>query len=94
MKFIQNVIWFCAKCLETWITITSNALAYFLSNLYKKITMNYARKTYSGDVKMNLKAVQTSALDGGEWSVSCSGHFTPANMSVVPITEKAVWGPE
>jgi len=43
---------------------------------------------------MNLKAVQTSALDGGEWSVSCSGHFTPANMSVVPITEKAVWGPE
>jgi len=33
-------------------------------------------KTYWG-VEVYLHSFLTSALDGGEWSTSCSGHFTP-----------------
>jgi hypothetical protein len=33
----------------------------------------------------------TSALDGGEWSVSRLGHFTPGERAPVPIGEEAGW---
>jgi len=43
-------------------------------------------KTYGG-VKVQLHAFLTLALDGGEWSTSCSSRFTPGEKSPVPIGE-------
>jgi hypothetical protein len=34
----------------------------------------------------------TSALDGGEWSASCLGRFTPGE--IIPGTYEAGWVPE
>jgi hypothetical protein len=35
-----------------------------------------------------------SALDGGEWLVSCPGRFTPDERAPVLIGEEAGWSPE
>jgi hypothetical protein len=47
-------------------------------------------KTYEG-VETQLYAFLTSALDGGEWSASRPGGFTPGEKAPVPIGEEAVW---
>jgi hypothetical protein len=45
--------------------------------------MHYAMKVYGGvDVYTHIL---TSALAGGEWSVSRPGHFTPGKEPPVPI---------
>jgi hypothetical protein len=36
----------------------------------------------------------TSALVGGEWPTSRSGHLTPGKERSVPIGKKAGWAPE
>jgi hypothetical protein len=36
----------------------------------------------------------TLALDGGEWSASCTSHFTLQNKMPVPTGQKAGWAPE
>jgi hypothetical protein len=41
-------------------------------------------KTYVG-VDVYIRIFLTSALAGGEWSVSRSGHFTPREEPPVPI---------
>jgi hypothetical protein len=40
------------------------------------LTKHHSMKTYWG-VEVYLHALLTSALDGGEWSASCPGRFTP-----------------
>jgi hypothetical protein len=36
----------------------------------------------------------TLALDGGEWSASCSPRFTPGKRPLVSIEQEAGWAPE
>jgi len=40
------------------------------------LTDHHPMKAYWG-VEVYLHALLTSALDGGEWSASCPGHFIP-----------------
>jgi hypothetical protein len=48
-------------------------------------------KTYwHGD---KLHAVFTLELDGGEWSISRSGRFTPRKEALVTIGQEAGWAP-
>jgi hypothetical protein len=49
---------------------------YLWSQLSLYLTKHHAMKTYWG-VEVYLHAFLTSALDGGEWSASRPGHFTP-----------------
>jgi len=35
-----------------------------------------------------------TALDGGEWSASCSSRFTPTGKLPVPTGQEAGWAPE
>jgi hypothetical protein len=53
---------------------------------------HHAMKTDAG-VKVHLHALST-ALDGGEWSTSCNGCFTPMKQALVPTVEEAGWAPE
>jgi len=48
------------------------------------ITNHHAMKTYGG-VEVQLHAFVTSELDGGEWSASRFGRFTPRIKLLVPI---------
>jgi hypothetical protein len=48
------------------------------------LTEHHATKAYWG-VEVSLHAFLTSALDGGEWSVSRPGRFTPGKELLVPI---------
>jgi len=43
------------------------------------LTKHHAMKTYR-EVEVQLHAFLTSALDGGEWSSSCLGRFTPREL--------------
>jgi len=45
-------------------------------------------------VKVELHAFLTLALDGGQWSASCPGLFTPWERAPVPIGQKARWAPK
>jgi hypothetical protein len=36
----------------------------------------------------------TSVLDGGEWSASRLGRFTPGERASIPIGKNAKWAPE
>jgi hypothetical protein len=49
-----------------------------------RLTKYHANKTYWG-VEVWLRAFLTSALDGGEWSASRPGRFTPGKESLVLI---------
>jgi hypothetical protein len=40
------------------------------------------------EVEVQLHAFLTLALDGGEWSASCPGCFTPGKESLVPTGYK------
>jgi hypothetical protein len=44
------------------------------------LTKHHAMKTYWG-VEVKLHAFLNSALDGGEWSASRLGHFTPGERT-------------
>jgi hypothetical protein len=48
------------------------------------VIKHYAMKTYGG-VDVQIEAFLTSALAGGEWSVSRPGHFTPGERALVSI---------
>jgi len=48
--------------------------------LFLCLTKHHAMKTYGG-VELQIHAFITSALDGGEWSASRPGRFTPGNKA-------------
>jgi hypothetical protein len=50
-------------------------------------------KTHRG-TEVQLHEYLTSALDGGEWSASHSGRFTPGEKATVPTEQEAGWAPE
>jgi hypothetical protein len=47
-------------------------------------------KAYGG-VNAQIHTFLTSALDGGEWSDSLLGHFTPGKQPPVPIALLQSW---
>jgi hypothetical protein len=53
-------------------------------------TKYHITKTYWG-VELWLHALLTSALDGGEWSASRPGGFTPGVRSPLSIAWEAEW---
>jgi hypothetical protein len=50
-------------------------------------------KTYGG-VDVWVHIFLTSTLDGGKWSASCPGKFTPKDKAPLPIGQEAAWAPE
>jgi hypothetical protein len=50
-------------------------------------------KTYWG-VEVQLHAFLTSALDGGEWSASRPGRFTPQGMNPWYLLDRMLGGPQ
>jgi len=40
---------------------------------------------HTGGVEMQIQSFLVSALDGGEWSASCSGHLTLGKESWYPL---------
>jgi hypothetical protein len=48
------------------------------------LTMHYDMKTYWGSGGRAPRILWRSALDGGEWSASCPGRFTPRERA--PLT--------
>jgi hypothetical protein len=48
------------------------------------LTKHHAMKVY-WRVEVYIHAFFDSALDGGEWSASFSGRFTPRKIAPVPI---------
>jgi hypothetical protein len=58
--------------------------------LFLCLTKHHDMKTYCGEEVYSL----TEALDGGEWSASCPGRFTPRERAPGPIGQDAEWAPE
>jgi hypothetical protein len=57
------------------------------------LIQHHAIKTY-GRVKLYLYAFLTVALDGGEWSASHLGRFTPKAKSSPILMDRKVGGPQ
>jgi hypothetical protein len=45
-------------------------------------------------VEVQPHSFLTMALDGGEWSASQPGHFTPSKEPLVATEQEAEWAPE
>jgi hypothetical protein len=52
-------------------------------NVKVKVTEHHAMKPY-GEMEVELHAFLTSAVDGGEWLVSCPRRFTPGKEPLIP----------
>jgi len=45
-------------------------------------------------MEVTFLAFWISFLCGGEWSFSCSSHFTPRERALIPVGQDARWAPE
>jgi hypothetical protein len=56
---------------------------------------NYMPQRRLGERRYSPYSLSTSALDGGEWSVSCPGHaLAPGKGPQVPTVQDGGWAPE
>jgi hypothetical protein len=63
--------------------------------MVKKGVPLHAIKAHGGKRRYSSYSYLTSALDGGEWSVSRAGRALPPRKgSPVPIVQEAGWAPE
>jgi hypothetical protein len=72
----QRVLLVCARGIPSVILVLHTSKGKGKVKLSLCLTKHHAMKTYWG-VEVQLHAFLTSALDGGEWSASRPGRFTP-----------------
>jgi len=64
----------------------------YIMNMYP-LLKHHTTKMY-GWVEVQIHAVLTSALGGGEWSISHPGHFALVKMPPVPTGDEVRRAPE
>jgi hypothetical protein len=54
----------------------------------------HAMEAPGGERRYSSYSFRTSALDGGEWSITPRPRFTPGERTPVPIVQEAGWAPD
>jgi hypothetical protein len=86
----------CVRPLYGFLCLNLSALLQASQKVKLSLCFNWAPRHEGvlGEWRYSSTHSLTSALDGGEWSASRPGHFTPGKEPLVPIQWEAGWAPE